>query len=76
MVTIEEVRSRRQQKDFLRFPLKLYKGNPYFTPPLMMDERKIFHKNYVYNDCCEAVYYNAYKDGVMAGRIQGIIHPC
>lgn len=39
----------------------------------MMDERKIFHKNYVYNDCCEWVCFNAYKDGVMAGRIQGIV---
>ena len=39
----------------------------------MMDERKMFHKNYVYNDCCEWVCFNAYKDGVMAGRIQGIV---
>lgn len=73
MVTIEQVISKKQQRDFLRFPLKLYKGNPCFTPPLMMDEKKIFRKDFVYNDCCEAIYYNAYKDGVMAGRIQGII---
>lgn len=73
MVTIEEVKSRRQQKEFLKFPLRLYKGNPCYTPPLMMDERKIFHKNYVYNDCCESVCFNAYQDGRMAGRIQGII---
>ena len=39
----------------------------------MMDERKIFKKNYVYNDYCEAVYFNAYQDGVMVGRIQGIV---
>ena len=73
MITIEQVQNRKQQKDFLRFPMKLYKGNPYYTPPLMMDERKIFHKNFVYNDCCKAVYFNAYRDGVMVGRIQGII---
>lgn len=73
MITIEQVLTRKQQKEFLNFPLKLYKGNPFFTPPLMMDERKMFKKNFVYNDCCEAVYYNAYKDGVMVGRIQGII---
>lgn len=73
MIKIEKVLTKSQKRDFLKFPLTLYKGNPYFTPPLMMDERKIFHKNFVYNDCCESVYYNAYKDGVMAGRIQGII---
>lgn len=73
MITIEQVQTKTQQKEFLQFPLKLYKGNPYFTPPLMMDERKIFRKDFVYNDCCDAVYFNAYKDGVMAGRISGII---
>ena len=73
MITVEQVLTKKQQKDFLDFPLKLYKGNPYFTPPLYMDERKIFHKNFVYNDCCESVCFNAYKNGMMAGRIQGII---
>ena len=73
MVTVEKVTTKAQQKEFLEFPLNLYKDNENFTPPLMMDERKIFKKNYVYNDCCEAVYFNAYKDGVMAGRISGII---
>ena len=73
MITITKVATKKQQKEFLDFPLKLYNGNPYFTPPLYMDEKKIFHKDFVYNDMCEAVYFNAYKDGVMAGRISGII---
>lgn len=73
MITIEQVLSKKQQKEFLVFPLKLYRGNPYYTPPLMMDERKMFKKDYVYNDCCEFVCFNAYRDGVMAGRIQGIV---
>lgn len=73
MITIEQVLTKKQQKEFLVFPLKLYRGNPYYTPPLMMDERKMFKKDYVYNDCCEFVCFNAYRDGVMAGRIQGIV---
>ena len=73
MVEIREVSTRRERREFLDFPLKLYKGNPCFVPPLYMDERKIFRKDYVYNDTCETVYYNAYRDGVMAGRISGII---
>ncbi|MBR3492059.1 MAG: hypothetical protein IKH44_07170 [Bacteroidales bacterium] len=73
MITIEQVLTKKQQKEFLGFPLKLYKGNPYFTPPLYLDEKKIFRKDFVYNDMCEAVYFNAYKDGKMAGRISGII---
>lgn len=73
MITIEEVRTRKQQKEFIDFPLKLYKGNPYFTPPLYMDEKKIFRKDFVYNDMCETIHFNAYKDGLMAGRISGIV---
>jgi hypothetical protein len=73
VITITKVATKKQQKEFLDFPLKLYKGNTYFTPPLYMDEKKIFRKDFVYNDMCEAVYFNAYKDGVMAGRISGII---
>ena len=73
MITIEEVLTKKQQKEFLDFPLKLYKGNSCYTPPLYMDEKKIFRKDFVYNDMCEAVYFNAYKDGRMAGRISGII---
>ena len=73
MITIERVQTKKQQKEFLNFPLKLYKGNKFYAPPLYMDEKKIFRKDFVYNDICEHVYFNAYKDGVMAGRVSGII---
>lgn len=73
MVEIREVRTGREQKEFIEFPLNLYKGNPYFVPPLYGDEKKIFRKDYVYYDTCEAVYYNAYRDGEIVGRISGIL---
>lgn len=74
MVTVKEVSTRRERREFLDFPLRMYKDNPCFVPPLYMDEKKIFSKNYVYNDTCEAVYFNAYDaDGKMVGRISGII---
>ena len=73
MITVEEVKTRKQQKEFLNFPLDLYKGNPYYIPPMYMDETKIFRKDYVYNVSCDAVFFNAYKDGKIAGRVQGII---
>ena len=73
MIEIVKVETARQRRHFLRFPEKLYKGNPYYTPPLYMDEVKIFRKDFIYNDMCDAVYFNAYKDGVMSGRISGVI---
>ena len=73
MIEIVEALTKRQQRDFLNFPNRLFKGNPSYVPPLWLDEKKIFRKDYLYYETCEAVYYNAYKDGVMAGRISGIL---
>jgi hypothetical protein len=73
VITVTEVKTKKQQKEFIDFPLKLYKGNPYYTPPLYMDEKKIFRNDFVYNDMCDSIHFNAYKDGKMAGRISGIL---
>ena len=73
MIEIREVNTSRERRRFLEFPNKLYRGCPYYVPPLYLDEKKIFSRNYVYNDTCEAVYYNAYRDGKMVGRISGIL---
>ena len=73
MVEVKEVITRGEQRDFVNFPLKLYKGCPYFCPPLYADEMSIFGSKNIYNDTCETVYYNAYRDGSIVGRICGII---
>lgn len=73
VIEVLEAVTRRQQRDFMEFPNRLYKGNSCYVPPLWIDERKIFRKDYIYYETCEAVYYNAYRDGEMVGRISGII---
>ena len=73
MLKIQEVTTKKLRKEFIEFPLKLYKGNPCFVPPLYGDEKKMFRKDFVYNDTCKFVCYNAYRDGEMVGRIQGIL---
>jgi len=73
MIRIVEATNKKEQKNFLNFPLKLYKNNPFFVPPLWIDEIKIFRDDYVYYDQSEAVYYNAYRDNVQVGRISGIL---
>ncbi|MBP5153657.1 MAG: hypothetical protein ILP12_01440 [Lachnospiraceae bacterium] len=74
MVEIKEALTRRQQKEFLEFPLKMYRDNPYFVPPIYGDEKQIFSPKYHYYETAKAVYYNAYRDGKMVGRISGILH--
>ena len=73
MVRVEEVKTKKQQKAFLDFPLNLYKNNPCFVPPLYGDEKKIFRPDYVYHDTCESVFFLAYEGDRVVGRIEGII---
>ena len=73
MITVLPVTTRKQRKEFLDFPLKLYKGCPYYAPNLYSDEAKIFDPNYFYYQTCDAKYWNAYRDGKMVGRIGGIL---
>lgn len=73
MVTVREVKTKAEQKAFLNFPLSLYRGNPNFVPPLYGDEKKLFSKNFIYNDTCETGYWLAYRDGKVVGRIMAIL---
>lgn len=73
MVEIIEVTTKKQRREFVKYPLRLYKGNRYFVPALFGDEMKIFTKKNVYYNTCDSVFYLAQRDGKTVGRIQGII---
>lgn len=73
MVEIRKVTTKKEIRDFLRFTETHYKDNPYYVPELYLDQKKMFKKNYMYYDQASSVFFNAYKDGKMVGRIQGII---
>ena len=73
MIEVKEVKTSKQQREFVNFPLRLYKNNPYFVPPLYADEMKLFKSNYHYYETSEAVYFLAYRNGEVVGRISGIL---
>lgn len=73
MVVIERVQTKKQRRAFLQFPLKLFEDNPYFVPPLYMEEKKIFTRDFTYGDICEVAHFLAYRDEKVVGRISGII---
>ncbi len=75
-IEVKRVTTRRELKRFITMPFRLYKGNPYWIPPLLADEYKTLRKdiNPAF-DFAEAEYWLAYKDGQLAGRIAGIINP-
>lgn len=75
MIEVKAIESKKELKQFVRFPHDLYKGNAYWVPPLDMDEMKTLSadKNPAFEHCT-AKYWLAYKDGKLAGRIAGIIN--
>ena len=73
MVEIKEVKTKKDVKAFIELPLYLYKGNPYFVPPLYSSEKVIFKKKNPYTSSSDSCFFLAYKDGKLVGRIQGII---
>ncbi len=74
-VTIHEVISRKELKQFVKFPFKLYSKSEYWVPPLTNGEMQTLRKdiNPAF-DYCEAKYWLAYKDGEIVGRIAGILN--
>ncbi len=74
MVEIKQVVTKRDIKNFVRFPIKLYKGNKYFVPNLEIDEIGKFDKKKNESwDECDIIAFLAYREGVIVGRIAGII---
>ncbi len=72
MIEIKEVKTKRDKRKFVDFPTKLYKGCKEYVHPLRMDELNLFsEKNVSYEDC-DTIYFLAYKDGKIVGRIAGI----
>lgn len=72
MLEIREVKTAKDIKEFIEFPLRLYKNCPYFVPPLYSDEKKLLNTGGKTEDA-DAVFYLALRGGITVGRIQGIL---
>lgn len=71
---IKEIIYPRELEAFIGFPYLLYRGNPFYVPPLKSDERKTLRLTNPAFDHCEAKYWLAYRSGKIVGRIAGIIN--
>jgi len=45
-ITIKEVKSKRDLRRFVQFGIDLYKGNPYYCPPIFFDEMTPYFAKY------------------------------
>lgn len=74
-ITIREAEDRASIKDFVKFPINLYKDCPYYVPSLVLDEMDTlnYKKNPAF-EFCESKLFLAYRDNKIVGRIAGIVN--
>ena len=56
MLEIVRVETKKQRREFVEYPLRLYKNNEFFVPPLYGDEMKIFTPKNVYAKTCKSAF--------------------
>ncbi len=73
---ISPVQSSRDQRDFLRFPYEFYKNDPYWVPPLILDQKALFdpakHPFHLHGAMQR---FLARRCGRTVGRIAAILDP-
>ncbi|KPE49737.1 GNAT family N-acetyltransferase [Chryseobacterium indologenes] len=74
-VSILEVKTAGQLKQFVKFPMDLYKDNPYYVPPFANEEINIWNpKENPALQYSEARQYLAFKNNKVVGRIAVMIN--
>ena len=75
MVTVKVAKTRREIRDFVVFPTKLYENDPYYVPDMVGDQINDLmpDKNPAF-EYCEARCFLAYKEGKIVGRVAGILN--
>lgn len=74
MIEVRKVSNKKEKKTFIQFANKLYKDCPYYCPTLDGDEYDTFSTKNPVMDFSEYELFLAYKDGVVVGRIAGLIN--
>lgn len=73
-VTIREVSSKHDIKQFVNIQFELYKNNKYWVPPVKAAEIKSLMPDNPALDFCDAHFFLAVKNGKCVGRIGAIIN--
>jgi GNAT superfamily N-acetyltransferase len=74
-IIVKPVTGKRELSQFIKFPWKIYEGNQFWVPPLLMDRRKLVDrkKNPFYKHS-QAEFFLAYSNDEIVGRIAAIIN--
>ncbi|MDI7260008.1 MAG: N-acetyltransferase [Thermodesulfobacteriota bacterium] len=71
--TLRQVKNQQDLMAFIRFPWKIYRGDPYWVPPLIKDQLQKFSPQHPFQSHAEVILFLAYQEEEIVGRIAGII---
>ena len=73
-IDIKPVENKKDLKDFIKFPWKVYQVNPYWVPPLICEVKKLLdERKHPFWKHAQRELYLARKNGEVIGRIAAII---
>ena len=74
-VNVTTVATSRERRSFLQMPWKIYRNDPFWIPPLRMNQAELVgFKNHPFHDNARVQTFLAHRDGEVCGRIAAIIN--
>jgi len=74
-ITVSPVQNDASLWEFLRLPWRIYRGDPYWVPPILYEQRKFLDaKRGTFFEIGEAQYFLASQNGKVVGRLSAHIN--
>ncbi len=72
-IVVVPVKSKKDLKQFIKLPWRIYSGNPNWVPPLLSEQKKMLsEKHYPFYEHSDAEFFLAKQNGEIVGRIAAI----
>lgn len=71
--TVEKATDKRGIKEFIRFPWKIYRDNPFWVPPLIKEQMFMFSPRYPFFEHGEMELFLARRGSETVGRVAAIL---
>jgi GNAT superfamily N-acetyltransferase len=74
-VVVLPTKTKRDLLEFIKFPWQVYKGDPNWVPPLLVERKEFFDKKKnPFFQHADVVFFLARRNGKTVGRIAGIVN--
>ncbi len=74
MVRVKKVEGKRELRDFITLPWKIYEDDPAWVPPLILERKEFLSPKNPFFRHGEAAFFVAYQDGEPVGRISAQVN--